>query len=91
MEGGWGEGVGGPCLEGGEGVLEGSNLVGSHGNHGRMPFEFGLEVIGKRLKPFVPLLMLYILLLLLGLQFSFFSSQGSYFLGLRLELALNSS
>jgi len=56
-----------------------------------MPFEFGLEVIDKRLKPFVPLLMLYILLLLLGLQFSFFSSQGSYFLGLRLELALNSS
>jgi len=66
-------------LEGGDGGLEGGNLVGSHGNHGCMPFDFDLEFIDKRLKLIVPLLLLYILLFLLRLvsfELFIFSSQG---------------
>ena len=71
----WGGGLG-SCLEGGNDVLEGGNLVrgqsflfvmvgldildrvGSHGNHGRISFVVGLEIIDARLEHVNLLLML---------------------------------
>jgi len=72
--------------------LERDNFVRSHGNHGRVLLVVGLESIYTRLELVVPIPLLYILLLLLLLvsfKLFIFSSQGSYFLGMRLKLALN--
>ena len=79
-----GEGLGLKLLDIG---LERNDFVGSHSDHGCALFVFGLEFINTRLKLVVPLLLLG----LASFDLYIFSSQGSYFLGLRLELALNSS